>query len=114
MGGSMWRVEDRGLSAQDGGEALVAAFIEEHPHDDFTLSIYDTITQSTVEILCPLSEMPRIVAFVYHLEKATPLEFIGENLLSDSYVVGMPLTRGRISVGTLYRAEDGKLAPLVV
>ncbi len=37
------------------------------------------------------------------------MTFIGENPLTESYVVGMALTRGRIQTPGVYRAENGKL-----
>ena len=55
--------------------------------------------------------MSKIVDYIYHLEKGTPLTFIGVNSLSDSYVVGMSISRGRIDFGC-YKAEDGKLKNL--
>ncbi|MFR2588134.1 MAG: hypothetical protein ACLS9I_09575, partial [Adlercreutzia equolifaciens] len=53
--------------------------------------------------------IPRIAAFVYNLEHAAPMTFIGENPVSKSYVVGMRCTRGRLDFPGIYRAEGGKL-----
>ncbi|MDE5769992.1 MAG: hypothetical protein K2H82_11470, partial [Oscillospiraceae bacterium] len=78
------------------------------PKDDYTLSIYDTRTSKTIEITCDISEMPKIVEYIYHTEKGTPLTFVAVNSFSESYVVGMSISRGRIEFGH-YIAEDGKL-----
>lgn len=56
--------------------------------------------------------MPQIVAYIYNIEHAAPMTFIGENSASESYVVGMTCTRGRFSIPGAYKAEDGKLTDL--
>lgn len=99
MPGAFWKIDDVDLAITDGGDggySLMKQFISENPHEDFTLSIYDAYTQSATEIYCPLEEMPQIVSAVYHHERATPMIFIGENIISMSYVVGMHCTRGDI------------------
>ena len=109
-GDILWKIEDNAL-ALGGVVELVNSFINENRHDDYTLSIFDTITSKTIEIECLVSEMPKIVDYIYHLEKGTPLTFIGVNSLSDSYVVGMSISRGRIDFGC-YKVEDGTLKKL--
>ena len=109
-GDILWKIEDNAL-ALGGVVELVNSFINENRHDDYTLSIFDTITSKTIEIECLVSEMPKIVDYIYHLEKGTPLTFIGVNSLSDCYVVGMSISRGRIDFGC-YKVEDGKLKNL--
>lgn len=108
MGGVMWKGDlTVGL---DGGQTVMKAFIEEHEHVGWTLSIFDTIKGCTIEIdCCDLAEMPNIVSLVYNLEKAAPIAFIGENPMSESYVVGMPCTRGRLNIPGIYKVENGKL-----
>ncbi len=109
-GGVIWRGND--LAGLDAGFSLVAKFINEHPHDGWTLSIYDTLSEATAEIECPVDEIPQVVSFVYNLEHAAPMGFIAENPLSESYVVGMQCVKGRLDFPGLYRAEDGKLKPV--
>lgn len=111
-GDPLWQVDDVDLAVCDGGEGFVRAFIEQYRHDDYTLSIFDSLTNQAAEIMCDVDNMPRIVSYVYHLEHATPLSFIGLNSLTESYVVGMSLTRGRIEVGAVYRDEGGHLVKL--
>lgn len=109
-GGTIWRGDD--LAGFDAGRSLLAKFIDEHPHDGWTLSIYNTLAEAAAEIDCPTGEIPQIVSFVYNLEHAAPMTFIGENPLTESYVVGMYCTRGRLDFPGIYRAEDGKLKPV--
>lgn len=113
MPGAFWKIDDIDLAITDGGYRLMEQFIKEHLHDDFTLSIYDATTQSTAEIYCSLEEMPQIVSDVYYLERATPMMFIGENILSRSYVVGMHCARGELSFPGVYKAKDGRLLAAV-
>ena len=37
------------------------------------------------------------------------MSFIGENQMTESYVVGMPCTRGALNIPGMYKAENGKL-----
>jgi len=86
----------------------VQKFLDTYPHDDYTLSIFDTLANwSGVEVMCDYAEMLKIIMFIYSTEHAEPIEWIGENPVSKSYVVAMPLTRGRIHGH--YVAENGKL-----
>lgn len=107
MGGKIWRGDD--LAGKDAGYTRVEEFIERYPHKNWSLSIYNLLDESTAEIDCPFDEIPKIASFVYNLEHAYPMTFIGENPVSESYVIGMTLTRGRIQTPGIYRAENGKL-----
>ena len=109
-GGVIWRGDN--LAGSDAGRSLLDKFISEHPHDGWTLSIYNTLAEATAEIDCLGNEISDIVSFVYNLEHAAPMTFIGENPLSESYVVGMCCTRGRLDFPGLYRSEGGKLKPV--
>ncbi len=109
-GDQMWMVDDISL-ALGGVSELIESFISSHAHDGYTLSIFDNSTGNTIEIDCPQSEMPQIAEYIYQLEKGTPLTFVGVNSMTDSYVVGMSITRGRIEFGA-YKAEEGKLKKL--
>lgn len=73
------------------------------------MSIYNTLDGSTAEIECEVENIPRIVSFVYNLEHAYPMTFIGENPATESYVVGMRCTRGRIEMPAAYKDVDGEL-----
>lgn len=106
-GGTIWKGDD--LSGLDAGLSIVKKFLREHPHDGWTLSIFDTLNEENIEIECSVDEMPGIISYVYNVEHACPLTFIGENPVSRSYVVGMPFARGHIKAPGSYRVENGKL-----
>ena len=107
FGGILWKEND--LAGMDGGLSMMKQFIEENAHENWSLSIFDSLTQSTIEIDCSMSEMPAIVAYIYNLENAYPMNFIGENQMTESYVVGMTCTRGTLNIPGMYKAENGKL-----
>lgn len=52
MPGAYWKIDDIDLAITDGGYSLMKQFINENPHEDFNLSIYDAITHTTAEIYC--------------------------------------------------------------
>ena len=109
-GDPMWNIDDISL-AVSGLYSLVELFITKHNYPKFSLSIFDNNTNQTIEIDCDIKEMPQIVDYIYHIEKGTPITFIGVNSASDSYVVGMSITRGNIEFGS-YKSENGKLVKL--
>lgn len=107
-GNIMWKIDDICLPL-GGVDSLVEKFIQEHSHENYSLSIYDELTKIPVEINCTINDMPIIVREIYNTEKGTPMTFIGINSLSESYVVGMSLCRGRIvEAGCCYSYKDGK------
>lgn len=93
----------------DGGFFAIKEFIDKHKHDGWSLSVYDTATNKNVEIDCPIEEIPKIISYIYNLEHAYPILFIGENIITDSYAVGMPFTRECIKAPGIYKAINGKL-----
>lgn len=109
MGGPIWHITDSGLAVGSGAFDIVKKFIAENRYDGYTLSIFDIESARTVEIECDVDDMPSIVFDIYHLEKATPMTFIGVNPASDSYVVGMRLVRGRVKLSSRYTYNDGQL-----
>lgn len=104
----MWKINDLDLAITDGGKFIIEKFIKENVYNDYSLSIYDELTQNTIEIDADIKEMPIIISMIYRLEHATPLYFIGVNSLSKSYVVGMHISKGNIKFGN-YKYIDGKL-----
>lgn len=107
MGGKIWRGVD--LAGTDAGYSRVKEFIDRYPHENWTLSIYNTLDESNAEIDCRVEDIPQIVSFIYNLEHAYPMEFIGENPLTNCYVIGMTLTKGRIQTPGVYSADSGRL-----
>lgn len=109
-GGMLWKAPD--LAGNDAGHSITEQFLEEHPHQGWSLSIFDTVSESTAEIECDTKNMPKIVSAIYNMEHAYPMTFIGENPMTESYVVGMRCTRGRFEIPGVYKDIDGKLQKL--
>lgn len=105
FGDVMWHFNCAGIEVLN----LIPEFLKKYQHDGYSLSIFDTITNwSGVEVLnVPFEEIDKIIDFIYHTEHAEPIDWIGVNSLSESYVVAMPLTCGHIN--GYYCVEDGKL-----
>ena len=107
-GDPMWRFHCQWYEALK----LIPNFLAKYPHNGYTLSIFNTLTGETgVEIMdVQFEEIGRIIDYICHTEHAAPISWIGVNSLSDSYVVAMPLTKGR-TYG-IYRVNEGKLVSL--
>lgn len=98
-GDPVWRIQDRDLAMTDGGRSLMTAFLDEYPHEDYKLSIYDTNTYESIEIDCDVSDIASIVSQVYCVEDATPLSFVCVNSVTKAYEVGMALSKNRFRFG---------------
>lgn len=109
-GDVMWQIDDISLSF-GGLSLLIEEFLSKHQYSDYNLSIFDNTTSKTIEITCDISGIPEIVEYIYHFEQGMPLTFIGVNSLSESYVVGMSISKGRIKFGC-YKAKEGKLVKM--
>lgn len=107
-GDALWIINDVDLAITDGGISITEEFIDKNKHEDYTLSVYDEMTQKTIEVEANINEMPIIISDIYRIEHATPMTFIGVNKLTKSYVVGMTLAKGHIEFGN-YKYIDGKL-----
>lgn len=112
FGGVLWKGND--LAGIDGGLSMMRQFIEKNAHKDWSLSIFDSLTQSTIEIDCSIAEMPAIVSYIYNLEHAYPMSFIGENRMSESYVVGMSCAKGALNIPGIYEVKNGKLVAVLL
>lgn len=115
FGGKRWHISPN--ASLEENMQLVHEFFNAHVHEGWSLSIFNTLESglnNTAEIDCPFSEMSAIVEFLFHQEKAYPIEWIGENPVSKSYVVGMPCYRGRLSIPGLYKAKNGRLEEIVL
>lgn len=92
-----------------GNEGLneIKSFLKENFHQDYTLSLYNILEESTAEIVCPFEEMLAAIATAVNVERDFPA-WIGVNELSESYVVGMNFTRGRLETPGVYEFKDGR------
>ncbi len=86
----------------------IEKYLKENKQDNYTLSIYDEMNESTAEIICSFDQMLSVIMLVTDMEHDFP-DWIGMNELSDSYVVGMNFTRGNLHTPNVYEYKDGKL-----
>ena len=85
-------------------------FIDLYNQPDFNLSIFDTLTNNTIEIIANIKDIPGLVAYIYTSENAGPISFIGENSLTNSYIVGMELVFSKaIKCPGMYEYKHKKL-----
>lgn len=109
-GDNFWRGDD--LSGMDSGMSTTKHFIEEYPHKNWTLTVFDSSTLEFIEIYCNVSEMPSVVSHVFNLEHAYPINIVGECLAAQSYLVGMNLTKGRLNIPGVYKFKNDRLIEL--
>ena len=83
-------------------------FLNQNYHKDYTLSIYNNLEQSAMEVICDFDSMMDVIFYVVNVEHDFPA-WIGVNELSDSYVVGLNFTRGHLHTPSVYKWKGGKL-----
>lgn len=96
------------LSESENKLGAVEVFFDHHIRPDWTLSIYDEHTARTLEILCEPEDMAKVVAYVCEKEHTEPVS-IGENNLSDSFVVIMPFNRNAFTTPNVLWWDGEKL-----
>lgn len=107
-GDPMWRFRrDAG-----GALALIGRFVEENFFPDYTLSIYDTLSEGSGAKISGVrpEDISRVVSIICGWEHVAEIPWIGLNSWTDSYVVAMPMSRGNIQGP--HRYEGGKLVPV--
>ena len=85
----------------------ISNYISENYKESYSLSIYDILGKKTVEIECSKEEMLPAIMLATDMEHDFP-EWIGINGLTDSIVVGMNFTKGRLETGCSYKYENRK------
>lgn len=113
-GDVVWKFQCSGIEALK----TLKCFLDKYPHPGYRLSVFDILSDistlsgiSCIEISdVPFEDIVQIVEFIYHQEQAEPIFWVGVNSWSDSYIVAMPLTRGRIC--GRYKVVDKKLVAL--
>lgn len=97
------------LTPGEDGFKEIEDFLNKRYRKDYTLSIFDGLSQATIEILpCSLSEMLDVIHYVSSVEHNFP-RWIGINHLSESYVVGMNFTRGKLRTESVAEWKEEKL-----
>lgn len=109
-GDNLWIVQDLDLKETKQIKNLMQKFIDLYNQPDFNLSIFDTLTNNTIQINVNLQDLPDLVDYIYTSENAGPISFIGENSLTNSYIVGMELTFSKqIKCPGMYEYKNKKL-----
>ena len=96
------------LTYGNGGFNEIRDFLKQHYSKDYTLSIFDTIAQTTIEVICDFDDMVDVIVYVANVEHDFPA-WIGINEISESYVVGIAFTRGRLSTPSIRKWKNNTL-----
>lgn len=87
----------------------IKAYMQKTDFRTFTLSVFDTIKEATVEIdNAKFEDFLNIIVSISQKEHTYP-QWIGAVPLSESYVVGMEMTKGNIPVPCIGHCIDGKI-----
>ena len=85
----------------------ISNYISENYKESYSLSIYDILGEKTVEIECSKEEMIPAIMLATDMEHDFP-EWIGINELTDSIVVRMNFTKGRLENGYTFKYKNRK------
>lgn len=96
------------LTYGNGGFNEIRDFLKQHYSKDYTLSIFDTITQTTIEVIYHFDDMVDVIVYVANVEHDFPA-WIGINEISESYVIGIAFTRGRLSTPSIRKWKNNTL-----
>ncbi len=75
--------------------------------EEYTLSLYDMITEETAEIECTKEDILSAIMLATDMEHDFP-EWIGINELTNSIVVGMNFTKGNLKTNCFYEYNERK------
>jgi hypothetical protein len=98
----------RELTCGDESYNEIADFLKENRKEKYSLSIYNSLEQSTIEVICSVDDIVDVVAYISCVEHDFPM-WIGVNELTESYVVGMEFTRGVLTTPSICKWKEGKL-----
>lgn len=87
LNGHQWVINDEGDT--DAIKDIMAKFVSKYVHNNWTLTIYNTTLVSSLCIDCSLSDMPSILVNEYIRRGNIRVCYIGENYLTNSYIVGV-------------------------
>lgn len=97
LGAAVWA----GPVDTDYGKAAMQAFIEEHPHDGWTLQFEDTSGGESVHVLCDTEDMAETVAQMVRQLGAQYIAF-SESAITRRYCVALKMSAKNIPVKTQY------------
>ncbi len=93
------------------GFSEISKFLYDNYDKNYTLSIFDMMTNRTVELICDFDDMVSCIMYISNVEHDFP-EWIGKNELSYSYVVGMNFVKGSLNTPAVYKYQNGCLTKL--
>ena len=96
------------LTYGDDGFEEIEEYLKNTELKNFTLSFFDMMTNMTMEIIADYSDFLSIIKYVSAIEHDFPA-WIGANMFSASYVVGLNFTRGHLKTPSTYRWENSRL-----
>ena len=96
------------LTYGNDGFKEIAEYLQQFRKEHFTLSIYNIMEQNTTQIICPFNDILNVIRLVSNIEHDYPA-WIEINETTDSYVIGMNLTRGKIKTASIYEYKNGML-----
>lgn len=79
------------------GLTEIAQYAKNHSEPDYTLALYDILTDCEMSVKCDLSQITQIVSYVSTIEHDFPA-WVGIDTDTKQYVVGLQFTRGRFPV----------------
>ena len=85
----------------------ISNYISENYKESYSLSIYDILGEKTVEIECSKEQMIPAIMLATDREHDFP-EWMSVTGRTDSIVVGMNVTKGRLETGCSYKYENRK------
>lgn len=86
----------------------VKGFIDAHRHEDYGLSVCDSITGDSLEIRCPIDQIPKIVERLCLVESCGRVDSIAVDALFKCYTVKIKFNEQRLDWG-YYRFSNGHL-----
>lgn len=79
------------------GLTEIAQYVKNHSEPDYTLALYDILSDGTMSVKCNTDQIAQIVSYVSTIEHDFPA-WVGIDVYAKQYVVGLQFTRGRFPV----------------
>lgn len=87
----------------------IREFLKENFKENYNLSIYDIMSQSILEVVCSFDEIVNIIMLITNMEHDFPAWITLDDELTNSYMVGMNLSKGNLKAPAKYQYINGKL-----
>lgn len=87
----------------------IREFLKENLKENYNLTIYDIMSQSILEVICPFNEIVDAIMRITNIEHDFPAWITLDDELTNSYMVGMNFIKGHLDVPAKYVYINGKL-----